>query len=104
MNPSKVCRDRLHSLTDLPNIGAATAGDLRLLGVNEPAQLTGKCPYEMYDRLCSITGYRQDPCVLDVFISITRFVGGEDPKPWWHYTGERKRALRDPDLTRKREI
>jgi hypothetical protein len=29
--------------------------------------------------------------VLDVFISITRFVDGEAPRAWWDYTAERKR-------------
>lgn len=32
MNPTKVCRTRLYTLTDLPNIGEAMAEDLRLLG------------------------------------------------------------------------
>jgi hypothetical protein len=29
--------------------------------------------------------------VLDVLISVTRFMSGDDPKPWWAYTVERKR-------------
>jgi Pathogenicity locus len=28
--------------------------------------------------------------VLDVFISVTRFMGGEAPLPWWCFTAERK--------------
>jgi hypothetical protein len=31
--------------------------------------------------------------VLDVFISVTRFMAGDDPKPWWHYTEERKQRV-----------
>jgi|GEM_PF-5266496 len=34
MNPSKVQRDKLHQLTDLPNVGKAVADDLRKLGIN----------------------------------------------------------------------
>ena len=91
MNPAKVVRRRVRKLTDLPNVGAATAGDLRLLGIESPAQLAGKDPVELYLQLCRKTKSRQDPCVLDVFLSITDFVAGGKPKPWWEYTAERKR-------------
>ncbi|MBY4597970.1 helix-hairpin-helix domain-containing protein [bacterium BD-1] len=94
MNPAKVVRSRLAKLTDLPNVGAATAADLRLLGINKPGDLVGKSPYALYDSLCAITGVRHNPCVIDVFISVTRFMAGEDPRPWWAYTSERKRARR----------
>lgn len=90
MNPKKVTRSRLKDLTDLPNIGREMAEDLRVLGITEPSQLAGRSPYAMYEELCEKTGTRHDPCVLDVFISITRFMDGEAPKPWWHYTDERK--------------
>jgi hypothetical protein len=90
MNPSKVDRNRLTRLTDLPNIGKSLAEDLRLLGIRKPDQLVGLCPFEMYERLCKKTASRQDPCVLDAFISITRFMDGGDPRPWWEFTEERK--------------
>lgn len=90
MNPSKVSRTRLESLTDLPNIGPAMARDLRLLGYEHPNQLAGQDPQRLYDRLCELTGTHQDPCVLDVFKSVTRFMDGEEPRPWWFYTPERK--------------
>ena len=91
MNPSKVSRDRLVTLTDLPNIGPAMARDLRLLGFDHPSQLAGQDPQALYDRLSELTGVRQDPCVLDVLVSVTRFMDGEEPRPWWHYTPERKK-------------
>lgn len=91
MNPAKVSRDRLQQLTDLPNIGPAAAADLRLLGIAEPAGLTGRDPYEMYETLCALTSTRHDPCVLDVFISITCFMAGGAPQAWWEFTAERKR-------------
>lgn len=93
MNPSKVSRENLKKLTDLPNIGQASAKDLNLLGIYQAEQLIGKCPYEMYNSLCSLTGERHDPCVIDVFISITRFMNGEKPLSWWKYTAERKNFL-----------
>ncbi len=94
MNPAKVDRTRVVALTDLPNIGKACAEDLRLLGIHKPGQLFGRSPFKMYEMLCEKTGSRQDPCVLDVFMSVTRFMAGEEPLPWWAYTQERKQLLR----------
>ncbi len=93
MHPDKVLRSRLRHLTDLPNIGKAGAEDLRRLGLTTPAELAGHCPIEMYHRLCSLTGVRHDPCVLDVFISITEFMRGEPARPWWHYSPQREQWL-----------
>ena len=92
MNPTKVRREKLKKLTDLPNIGPSIAADLVLIGVKVPNDLVARDPYEMYRELSAATKCYQDPCVLDVFISITRFMAGEDPKPWWEYTADRKRA------------
>ncbi len=97
MNPNKVNRNRLVSLTDLPNIGKAGAEDLRLLGIYEPRQLLGKCPFEMYGLLCQKTASRHDPCVIAVFLSVTRFMTGEAPQPWWAYTKERKQLLENKE-------
>ncbi|MFQ6370449.1 helix-hairpin-helix domain-containing protein [Shewanella sp. YIC-542] len=94
MNPSKVKREQVHQLTDLPNIGKAMAADLQRLGIISPKQLQGRDPYELYLALCELTGERQDPCVLDVFMAITRFADGAEPAPWWHYTAERKQRYR----------
>ena len=80
-------------LEDLPNVGPATARDLRLLGIRRPSQLAGQDPYRMYDRLCQRTASRQDPCVYDVFISVVKYMEGAPARPWWHYTRERKRTL-----------
>lgn len=93
MNPRKVDRTRLVALTDLPNIGAACAEDLRLLGIDQPSQLVGKNPFQMYRMLCEKTASRHDPCVIDVFMSVTRFMAGEQARPWWAYTQERKQLL-----------
>jgi Pathogenicity locus len=92
MHPDKVERQRVKLLTDLPNVGPACAKDLQLLGINSPIDLRGKDPLEMYRALCNKTGVRQDLCVLDVLISITRFINGDPPQPWWFYTAERKKS------------
>ena len=77
-------------LEQLPNIGPSIAGDLRLIGVQYPAQLKGADAMALYRRLCDATGKRHDPCVLDTFMAATDFMGGAEPRPWWAYTAQRK--------------
>jgi len=47
----------------------------------------------MYDRLCSLTATRHDPCMIDIFLSLVDFMQGNEPKPWWHFTEQRKAFL-----------
>ncbi len=77
-------------LEQLPNIGPALAADLRLIGVHTPADLRGKDPFVLYQKLCAATGQRQDPCVLDTFMAATDFMRGAPAAPWWTYTAQRK--------------
>jgi hypothetical protein len=100
MNPAKVDRNRLLALTDLPNIGPAMAEDFRLLGIDDPSQLADRDPFQLYKQLCEITASRHDPCVIDVFISVTRFMSGDEPRPWWAYTEERKQLLAERARTK----
>jgi hypothetical protein len=86
-------RREVARLEDVPNVGPATAADLRLLGVASPGELAGRDPYALYDELCRLTGVRHDPCVVDVFIAAVRYVEGQPKRPWWAYTAERKREL-----------
>lgn len=95
MHPAKVTRDNLSKLTDLPNIGTAGESDLLVLGIATVDGLIGRCPYKMHAELCVKTGFAHDVCVIDVFISITRFMQGDKAKPWWEYTQERKRHLNE---------
>ena len=80
-------------LQDIPNIGPSIAGDLRAIGVLEPQQLLGQDPFDLYRRSNIVAGQRQDPCLIDCFISAVRFMEGAPPHSWWHYTAERKRHL-----------
>lgn len=95
MNPAKVVRERIRRFEDLPNIGPAMARDFVLLGYTSPGELAGADPLQLYESLCHATGARQDPCVLDVFMSVTDFLGGADAAPWWHYTEQRKHRYGD---------
>lgn len=81
------------ALESIPNIGASLAADLRLIGINRPDELIGRDPHSLYQALCDQTGARQDPCVLDTFISAVRFMEGAPARPWWHYTPERKKRF-----------
>ena len=84
-------RKTISQLEELPNIGKAIAGDLRQIGIQYPKDLIGKNPYQLYDNLCNTTGEKHDPCVLDVFLSVVDFMEGNDAKPWWKFTAERKK-------------
>ena len=90
MHPDKVNRAQLQHLTDLPNVGASIAKDLHRIGITQPDQLRGQSAVDLYQQLCTVDRRRHDPCLLDVFISITRFMDGGPPRAWWHYTAERK--------------
>jgi hypothetical protein len=70
--------------------------DFQLLGVTTVAELAREEPRELYARLCTITGKRQDPCVLDVFAAAIAQARDPDLPPaqrqWWYWSRERKRA------------
>jgi hypothetical protein len=90
--PKAASADDCQRLEQLPNIGPALAADLRRLGIQQPAQLRSRDPYQLYQALCQATGKRQDPCVLDTFMAVTDFMRGARPAPWWHYTSRRKQV------------
>ena len=78
------------ALEDIPNIGPALAADLRLIGIHHPQELSVQDAFALYQRLCTTTGARHDPCVLDTFMAATDFMRGAPALPWWHYTAQRK--------------
>jgi len=82
--------DECEALEQLPNIGPSLAGDLRRLGITHPRELTGRDAFQLYQSLCTLSGRRQDPCVLDTFLAATDFMRGAPARPWWTYTASRK--------------
>ena len=86
-------RETVSRLEDLPNIGKASTSDLHMIGIDHPADLIGEDAFDMYERLCAITGKRHDPCVIDVFMSVIHFMEGGEPLPWWSFTESRKNVL-----------
>jgi hypothetical protein len=85
--------DECQLLEQLPNIGPSLAADLRLIGVQHPAELASRDGFDLYQALQRATGRRQDPCVLDTFLAATDFMRGAPRQPWWAYTAERKRQF-----------
>lgn len=86
-------RNDIKRFRDIPNVGPAIEKDFIALGLKEPAELIGKDPYLLYRDLCTITQKRHDPCVIDVFISVVKYMEGGPAKKWWEYTEQRKRHL-----------
>lgn len=84
-------RNQVKRLIDIPNVGTAMERDLVALGIREPIDLVGRDPYQMYKQLCSITHKKQDPCVIDIFISAVRYMEGGAARKWWEFTEERKK-------------
>lgn len=79
--------------TDIPNVGPATAKDFEVIGIHTPQELKGKDGIELFERLCSISGVRHDPCTADVFLSAIHFMNGGEAKDWWEFTDKRKKLL-----------
>ena len=87
-------RKTLTQLEQLPNIGPAIAEKLRRIGKKTPVDIVGRDPVALFKEFETRTGERCDLCLLDVFISAVRYMGGAPKKPWWAYTAERKRMLK----------
>ncbi len=76
---------------DIPNIGPAMVRDFHALGIKEPKDLIGKDPFQLYKKMCKVSGTRQDPCVLDTYMAAMDFMNGAPARPWWQYTNMRKK-------------
>lgn len=81
-------------LEDLISVGPAIRRDFELLGIRSMAQLARAKPQSLYKRLCSVTGQKQDICVLDVFEAAV--AQARDPLlpaeqcVWWYWSRKRK--------------
>jgi hypothetical protein len=78
-------------LRRIPGIGPSLAGDLRRLGFRRVSDLRQADPEAMYQRLCRLTGERQDPCVLYAFRCAVYFASRSRHQPellkWWNWKG-----------------
>lgn len=83
-------RNSIRDFQQIVNVGPATAKDFLQLGIDEPTELIGQDPWQLFERLCQINHQRYDPCCLDVFISAIDYMNGNPPQKWWSYTPRRK--------------
>ena len=77
-------------LRTLPNVGPKIARMLLRLGVEQPNDLRGRDPDQLFESLCDLDGRRHDPCLLDTFHAIVDVANGGPARPWWEYSRERK--------------
>jgi hypothetical protein len=86
MNKNKLGNE----LLKLSNVGPATYQDLIRLGIYSIQALANADADELYHRLQTITGCKQDPCVWDVFAAIIHEARTGIKEPWWNWTSIRK--------------
>ena len=81
---------------DLVSVGPAMIRDFQMLGIQSVPHLARQDPQRMYEKLCSLTGRRQDPCVLDVFCAAVAQAGNPrlpaEQCQWWYWSRRRKAA------------
>jgi predicted RecB family nuclease len=81
-------------LIGLISVGPSIRDNFAKLGITEVRQLAKANPNQLYDRLCRLTGERQDPCVLDVFTAAV--AQAKNPRlpaaqcQWWYWSRVRK--------------
>jgi nucleotidyltransferase/DNA polymerase involved in DNA repair len=76
-------------LRTIPGVGQSLAADLRLLGIEEVADLRGRDPEQLYADLQERVGRHVDRCVLSVFRSSVYFAEQKQPEleltKWWNW-------------------
>lgn len=89
--PKALRASEVRLFTDIPNVGRAMERDFRALGFSSPGELAGQDAFSLYQRMCALSGTRQDPCVLDTYLAVCEFMDGGAPLPWWNFTARRKK-------------
>jgi hypothetical protein len=78
-----------HPLHEIPGVGPSIAANLVELGVHEVADLRGRDPGELYERLCALRGTHIDRCVLYVFRGAVYYASRSQHDPellkWWNW-------------------
>ena len=76
-------------LEQIPGVGEAIARDMRSIGINSIAQLKGKDPEKLYQRLCDFKASPVDRCMLYVLRCAVYYASNtkHDPKllKWWNW-------------------
>ena len=89
-------------LIHLRGIGPSIEADLHDLGITTVEELSRQDGEELYKRLCTLRGVRQDPCVFDVFTCAVAQARNpdlpEELKNWWTWSRIRKGEMEPPRL------
>lgn len=89
-------------LEQIPGVGPSIAQDLISLGIVRIAQLKHRSPEALYQKLCALTGERQDPCVLYTFRCAVYYASNavHDPEKlkWWNW-----KDVTSPERTANRQ-
>lgn len=86
------------TLADLISVGPAMLRDFERLGIRSVTRLARASPQRLYDRLCRVTGRRQDICCLDAFTAAV--AQARNPRlpaeqcQWWYWSRRRKANAR----------
>ena len=93
---------RKDPLRTIPGVGPSIAADLRALGINDPTDLRGRNPEQLYARSNRLRGVTQDRCLLYVFRCAVYFASTSRHQPerlkWWNWSDAAmaRREGRDP--------
>lgn len=72
--------------------------DFEQLGISSVHQLKSQDSQKLYDKMCRLTGTRQDPCVLDTYrCAIEQARNPNLPREqadWWYWSRVRKGQTR----------
>jgi Pathogenicity locus len=84
-------------LKDLRGIGTKMLGDFDKLGIRSVNELKSRDAQKLYDRICKLTGTRQDPCVLDTYRCAIEQARHPDlpieQRNWWYWSRVRKQSI-----------
>jgi hypothetical protein len=93
MSAVKTLKRAKSELQIIPGVGPSIAADLNGIGISKVAQLKGKSPQALYDKLCRTTGIVHDRCVLYVFRCAVYYASTSrhDPEKlkWWNWKDAR---------------
>jgi len=82
-------------LLEIPGVGPSIGRDLRDLGIERVADLKGKSPEALYQRLMKKRGRPIDRCVLYVFRCAVYYAGHRTHDPellkWWNWKEDTKK-------------
>ena len=89
MNMNSRKESTLKELRKIPGVGKEIAEDLWNLGIRHIADLRGKNPEMLYQRLCKIQGTTIDRCMLYVLRCAVYYASHKTHKPellkWWNW-------------------